>query len=217
VGMEGLESALEAACDVGIDALAAHIQAVGFACTHCGDCCTGTQTAPHTATIFPHEVRAIQAGTGRSWPSVARPMPYGVAHGETFEWALATDATGGCVFHDADASDGGCRVHAERPGVCATYPFSLAVEPEHATAGEPAGAGGLLRVHECEGVGEPIDADAARQLARRLRERTIVELIEAAALLDRYDPRPGPELVVFDSEGPKDPQGRPLEVVDAAR
>jgi Fe-S-cluster containining protein len=215
--MEGLESALEAACDVGIDALAAQIQAVGFACTHCGDCCTGTQTAPHTATIFPHEVRAIQAGTGRSWLSVARPMPYGVAHGETFEWALATDATGGCVFHDADASDGGCRVHAERPGVCATYPFSLAVEPEHATAGEPAGAGGLLRVHECEGVGEPIDADAARQLARRLRERTIVELIEAAALLDRYDPRPGPELVVFDSEGPKDPQGRPLEVVDAAR
>jgi Fe-S-cluster containining protein len=215
--MEGLESALEAACDVAIDALAAQIQAVGFACTHCGDCCTGTQTAPHTATIFPHEVRAIQAGTDRSWTSVARPMPYGIAHGETFEWALATDATGGCVFHDADASDGGCRVHADRPGVCATYPFSLAVEPEHATAGEPAGAGGLLRVHECEGVGEPIDADAARQLARRLRERTIVELIEAAALLDRYDPRPGPELVVFDSEGPKDPQGRPLEVVDAAR
>lgn len=217
MAMEGLESALEAACDVAIDALAAQIQAVGFACTHCGDCCTGTQTAPHTATIFPHEVRAIQAGTDRSWTSVARPMPYGVAHGETFEWALATDATGGCVFHDADASDGGCRVHADRPGVCATYPFSLAVEPEHATAGEPAGAGGLLRVHECEGVGEPIDADAARQLARRLRERTIVELIEAAALLDRYDPRPGPELVVFDSEGPKDPQGRPLEVVDAAR
>ena len=217
MAMEGLESALEAACDVAIDALAAQIQAVGFACTHCGDCCTGTQTAPHTATIFPHEVRAIQAGTDRSWTSVARPMPYGVAHGETFEWALATDATGGCVFHDADASDGGCRVHADRPGVCATYPFSLAVEPEHATAGEPAGAGGPLRVQECEGVGAPIDADAARQLARPLRERTIGELIEAAALLDRYDPRPGPELVVFDSEGPKDPQGRPLEVVDAAR
>jgi hypothetical protein len=215
--MDGLDAALAAACDVDVDDLAAQIQAVGFACTHCGDCCTGTKAAPHTATIFPHEVRAIQATTAHPWTAVARPMPYGVAHGETFEWALATDAAGSCVFHEAAATDGGCRVHADRPGVCATYPFSLAVEPEHATAGDPVDADGLLRVHQCEGVGEPIDDAAAEQLARRLRERTIVELIEAAALLDRYEPRPGDGLVVFDSEGPKDAHGRPMGVADAAR
>lgn len=215
--MDDLDDALAAACDVEIEAVAAQIQAVGFACTHCGDCCGGTQTEPHTATIFPHEIRSIQAATQLSWSSVARPMPYGVPYGETFEWALATDETGGCVFHDPDATDGGCRVHADRPGACATYPFSLAVEPEHAVAGEAVDAEGMLRVHECEGVGEPIDESAALQLARRLRERTIVELIEAAALLDRYTPQPGAGLVVFDSEGAKDPMGRPVEVADAPR
>jgi len=215
--MDGIDAALAAACSVDVDELAAQIQAVGFTCTHCGDCCAGDRAAPHTATIFPHEVRTIQAETDRTWTEVARPMPYGVAYDETFEWALATGSTGSCVFYDAEATDGGCQVHAKRPGVCSTYPFSLAVDPPHATAGEPVDAEGLLRVHECEGVGEPIDDAAAMQLARRLRERAIVELIEAAALLDRYEPRQGAGLVVFDSEGAKDPQGRPMGVADAAR
>ena len=214
--MEGLDAALKAACDISMADLARQIRSIGFECTHCGECCKGSPTDPHTATVFPHEVRRLQAATGRAWASVARPMPYGVPYGETFEWALATDGRDGCVFHDPDRSEKGCTVHDDRPGVCATYPFSLAVDANEDASGEAVGTDGILRVHECEGVGEPISDAAARRLARRLRERTIVELIEAAALLERYDPQPQGELVVFDSEGAKDPQGRPLEVSDAA-
>ena len=214
--MERLDAALEVACGISIADLARQIQSVGFECTHCGECCKGSPADPHTATVFPHEVRRLQAATGRPWTAVARPMPFGVPYGETFEWALATDATHGCVFYDTEEPEKGCTVHAERPGICATYPFSLAVDGAGDASGEPVGADSLLRVHACEGVGEPISDTAALRLARRLRERTIVELIEAAALLERYDPRPHGELVVFDSEGAKDPQGRRLEVSDAA-
>jgi Fe-S-cluster containining protein len=62
-------------------------------------------------------------------------MPYGLSdgvtglEGETFEWALATDDCGDCTFYSEGSAGepGACTLHADRPLICRTYPFSLAL------------------------------------------------------------------------------------------
>ncbi|MFW5949674.1 MAG: YkgJ family cysteine cluster protein, partial [Halolamina sp.] len=133
-----LTAELERARRLDTAELADAIESLGFECTRCGACCTReevedesgeTAVEPHTATVFPDEVRTLQAdgedGEGidadREWRDVARPMPYGLSEGkngpagETFEWALQTDACGDCVFYEEDDGLGACTVHADRP------------------------------------------------------------------------------------------------------
>lgn len=127
--MDGLESALARARDLEPAALADSIQQIGFECTRCGHCCTGDDADAHTATIFPDEVRSIVASRDEEWEAVARPIPYGLTdgRGETFEWALQTDACGDCRFL-AETGDGtACTIYSERPLICQTYPFSVAI------------------------------------------------------------------------------------------
>lgn len=111
-----LETELDRARDLRVSALADAIESIGFECTRCGACCKGHTTdegdsEPHTATVFPDEVRAIRDGlngdatTGDrgdaaenadasgddeaddtpdrayDWRDVARPMPYGLSEG----------------------------------------------------------------------------------------------------------------------------------------
>ena len=109
--MESLEAELARARDLDTGELADAIETIGFECTRCGACCTREDDDPHTATVFPEEVRELQkvaengsqdseAGSSfrsqgsREWVDVARPMPYGLDEGEgqTFEWALQTDS-----------------------------------------------------------------------------------------------------------------------------
>jgi Fe-S-cluster containining protein len=178
------------------------------------------------------------------WRDVARPMPYGLTdgpdgpEGETFEWALRTDDCGDCRFYAEDESgtgEGGpgrCTVHADRPLVCRTYPFSVALGgtsqpmgevvdsagPEAPRADGTAAGGsidseGVVRAHECEGLGRDISRAEAEELAAALKERAVQELEEAIAVRDGYDPvATGPgEVVVHDSEGAKRPDGSPVE------
>jgi hypothetical protein len=72
---------------------------------------------------------------------------------------------------------------------------------------------GMVRAHECEGLGRDISRADAEELAAALRERAVRELEEAVAVRDAYDPTPtGPgEVVVHDSEGAKRPDGSPVE------
>jgi Fe-S-cluster containining protein len=153
-------------------------------------------------------------------------MPYGLqtedgdadAAGETFEWALATDDCGDCAFYDEEGGEGRCTVHADRPLICRTYPFSASLS-DGGGGGvgttEPMGGvverAGPVRAHECEGLGREISRADAEELARALKERAIRELEEAIAVRDAYAPAdPGPgETVVHDSEGAKRPDGRP--------
>jgi len=227
--MRSLEADLAGARDLDTDALADAIEAIGFECTRCGACCKAVEadddTQDHTATVFPDEVRRLQAagqdGDTYDWRDVARPMPYGLEDGagETFEWALQTDSCGDCVFYEESEGDGACTVHGDRPLVCRTYPFSVravADDGEGTLGREPMGGvveqEGMVRAHECEGLGRDISREEAESLAEALKERAVRELEEAIDVRDNYEPAdPGPgETVVHDSEGAKRPDGSTL-------
>ena len=227
--MESLESDLERARALEVEQLAAAIESIGFECTRCGACCRRESSSDgastdesddraHTATVFPDEIRRLgRAADGAEWRDVARPMPYGLRTdetgklaGETFEWALQTDACGDCTFYaEADDGTGRCTVHDDRPLICRTYPFSVALAGTNQPMGEPVDFEGIVRAHECEGLGRDISRADAEALARELKSRAITELEEAVAVRDAYepaDPAPG-EIVVHDSEGAKRPDG----------
>ncbi len=252
-----LETELDRARDLRVSALADAIESIGFECTRCGACCKGHTTdegdsEPHTATVFPDEVRRVQTAAGDGdgegggtdaadadaaydWRDVARPMPYGLTDGpegptgETFEWALQTDACGDCAFYEESDGEGACTVHDARPLICATYPFSVALGgttqpmgeavdsagPEVPRADGPAADGsvdraGMVRAHECEGLGRDISRADAEALATTLKRRAIRELEEAIAVRDKYEPTDVDGVVVHDSEGAKRPDGTPV-------
>ena len=200
----------------------------------------GDDPEPHTATVFPDEVRELveaaestheetaestheeAATVAYDWRDVARPMPYGLSEGpdgqpvgETFEWALATDDCGDCTFYEESDGQGACTVHDARPLICQTYPFSVALGGTSQPMGEAVDAEGMVRAHECEGLGRDISREDAEAVAAALKERAVRELEEAIGVRDAYDPtaadRADSDLVVFDSEGPKRHDGEPVD------
>jgi Fe-S-cluster containining protein len=215
--MESLEAELDRARALDVSALADAIESIGFECTRCGGCCKSESDDPHTATVFPDEVRELQAATDYDWRDVARPMPYGLSEGpdgpegETFEWALQTDACGDCTFYEEGEDEGRCTVHDDRPLICETYPFSVALGGTSQPMGEAVDEAGMVRAHECEGLGRDIPRAEAEELAAALKTRAIRELEEAIGVRDNYRPvETGPgEVVVYDSDGPKGPDGTP--------
>ncbi|WP_327052925.1 YkgJ family cysteine cluster protein [Halomicrococcus gelatinilyticus] len=214
--MQSLEAELERATALDVADLADAIETIGFECTRCGACCTAEDDDPHTATVFPDEVRDLQEATGEEWRDVARPMPYGLEDGddgsptgETFEWALQTDGCGDCRFYaEDDDGVGACTVHEDRPLICRTYPFSVALGGTSQPMGEAVDEAGVVRAHECEGLGRDISREDAEELAAALKERAVREIEEAIAVRDNYEPvDPGDGVVVHDSEGAKRPDG----------
>jgi hypothetical protein len=231
--MESLEAELDRARDLDEADLADAIESIGFECTRCGACCKaiecgeegegdtdGGEKDEHTATVFPDEIRRLQEAGDYDFRDVARPMPFGLTEGadgpegETFEWSLGTDACGDCTFYEEDdAGTGACTVHGDRPLICQTYPFSVALGGTSQPMGEAVDEEGIVRAHECEGLGRDISRAEAEDLAGALKERAVRELEEAIAVRDAYEPAdPGPgEVVVHDSEGAKRPDGTPIE------
>lgn len=216
--MDSLETELERARDLDVETLADAIVSIGFECTRCGACCTGHGTEEHTATVFPDEVRRLQETTEGEWRDVARPMPYGLTtgehgpEGETFEWALQTTSCGDCRFYDeADDGTGACTVHPDRPLVCRTYPFSVALGGTAQPMGGVVDQVGPVQAHECEGLGRDISRQDAEELAEALKERAIRELEEAISVRDKYEPTDTDEVVVYDSEGAKRADGSTLD------
>lgn len=169
--MNSLESELRRARELDVSAIADAVESIGFECTRCGACCKAAETdegtEPHAATVFPDEIRTLQAAGEYDWRDVARPMPYGLddeettpevddgeatpevdggeatesteQSGETFEWALAVDDCGDCTFYtEDDEGVGTCTVHGSRPLVCRTYPFSIGVLSTDADGGNDA-------------------------------------------------------------------------------
>ncbi|MFO7834449.1 MAG: YkgJ family cysteine cluster protein [Halohasta sp.] len=240
--MESLETELDRARDLDEAALADAIETIGFECTRCGACCKGyepeeTSTVddgvdavdstadrePHTATVFPDEVRTLQDAGDYDWRDVARPMPYGLSEGddglegETFEWALQTDSCGDCTFYtESDDGTGACQVHDDRPLICRTYPFSVDLGGTSQPMGEAVDEAGMVRAHECEGLGRDISRDEAEELAAALKTRAIREIEEAIGVRDNYQPaavdrEAAGGVVVHDSEGAKRADGRPVD------
>jgi hypothetical protein len=232
--MESLEAELDRARELSVDAIADAVESVGFECTRCGACCTGYEDVagerePHTATVFPDEVRELQTAAGEDeesydWRDVARPMPFGLEEGEdgpegeTFEWALATDDCGDCTFYaEDDDGRGACTVHDDRPLICRTYPFSVgSLSEDGGGVGTTEPMGGVVetegpvRAHECEGLGRDISREDAEELAAALKERAVRELEEAIGVRESYRPTDADGVVVHDSEGQKRPDGSPL-------
>ncbi|MDG5775771.1 YkgJ family cysteine cluster protein [Haloarculaceae archaeon H-GB2-1] len=224
--MESLEAERDRARSLDVDELADAIEAIGFECTRCGACCKavdcgddGGDAEPHTATVFPDEIRHLMdADADLDWRDVARPMPYGLTDGddgptgETFEWALQTDACGDCTFYAEDeAGTGSCSVHADRPLICRTYPFSVALGGTSQPMGEAVDREGLVRAHECEGLGRDISREEAEELAAALKARAVRELDEAIGVRDNYEPAETDGVVVHDSEGAKRPDGSSVQ------
>lgn len=87
---------------------------LAFACTRCGNCCTGE---PGTVLVDEQEIAAL--GTLVALDDAAfralctRALPSG-------RIVLRERANGDCVFWSARA---GCTVYAERPRQCRTWPF----------------------------------------------------------------------------------------------
>ena len=228
--MESLETELERARALSVGDIATTIESIGFECTRCGACCKaadgcgdgGEDEEPHTATVFPDEIRRLEAAGDYDFRDVARPMPYGLTEGEdglegeTFEWALQTDDCGDCTFYEEGSTDGEsrgrCTVHDDRPLVCRTYPFSVALGGTSQPMGEAVDREGMVRAHECEGLGRDISREDAEELAAALKERAIRELEEAIAVRDTYEPADPDDgdVVVHDSEGAKHSDGTPL-------
>jgi Fe-S-cluster containining protein len=219
-----LESELDRARELDVGALADAIESIGFECTRCGACCkaAGTDTGesePHTATVFPEEIRNLQERGEYDHRDVARPMPYGLTdgpdgpEGETFEWALRTTDCGDCTFYAEDDGTGACTVHDDRPLICRTYPFSVAVEGSSQPMGAAVDRVGQIRAHECEGLGRDISRGDAEELAAALKRRAVRELEEAIGVRENYEPvDPGPgEVIVHDSEGAKRPDGERID------
>lgn len=198
------ETAMAKAID--IDALTDAIVDIGFACTQCGQCCTAEDETPHTAVLFPDEVRQLM-GSDRDWTDVARPMPFGFeASTETFEWALQVDDCGDCRFHDDEL---GCTVYADRPLICQAYPFDVVFDSAEDTTPQE-----YLRTSACQGVGRSIDRDTARELAATIKERAIREREEALAVREQYTAdvqHDADSPVVYDSEGAKHVDGSRYE------
>jgi len=224
--MDDLEAELARARELDVGALADAIESIGFECTRCGGCCTAEtpdeategddQVEPHTATVFPEEIRTLQDSGDYDFRDVARPMPYGLTEGaeglegETFEWALQTDDCGDCTFYTETGETGTCTVHGDRPLICQTYPFSVALGTSQ-PMGKPVDSEGLVRAHECEGLGRDISRADAEDLAETLKERAVRELTEAIAVREQYRPVDSDSVVVYDSEGPKRIDGTPWE------
>lgn len=214
--MNKYEDAVRKARSLSVIRLARSIQEIGFECTHCGECCTGSMDDEHVATIFPDEVRSIQHDD-ESWDDVAKPMPFGLTQqgSETFEWALQTDACGSCVFYDDAAEGGGCARYQDRPVICETYPFSVEFDEREDDPGVVEQSGNVV-AHECEGLGNDIGWRDAVELAMALKHRAITEAQEEKEVIATYraSSQPSDDTVVYDSEGVKLPNGSIVESSD---
>jgi uncharacterized protein len=187
--LEELHKSLEATKRISIWDYASEIRVIGFECLRCGDCCVG---ADNSVVVFPFEIRKILALTGLAWLDAVEPPIIGEWDREgnfhTLEWRIKKDGES-CIFH----STAGCTIYQARPILCRTYPFYLDE--------------GTLCCSECRGMGKEIGRDEAERMAALVVERSITEINEAIALLERYtdfgrgNPTKSGVCIVHDSEG----------------
>lgn len=86
---------------------------LAFACTRCGNCCTG---APGYVWVSLQEMHALATRLGLTLDAFSR--QYVRLVGDRF--SLIERPNGECVFwHPAD----GCQVYPDRPTQCRTWPF----------------------------------------------------------------------------------------------
>jgi Fe-S-cluster containining protein len=166
--LQELRSELQDIRDLSLDQLAEQIRALGFRCLRCGECCSGEE---NSVVVFPFEIRAILDRTELPWLEAVEPPGEGEwdeqGRFHTLEWRLRKEGSS-CKFY----GKGECRIYEERPLLCKTYPFFLEK--------------GVLGSSECSGLGVRAERDRSQELAALLKERRIVELEEAIALIEKF-------------------------------
>jgi len=173
-----------------IDDISDQIASIGFRCRECGACCRHVAEDSNLVIVSPAEVRAIMAATGMAWDEIAEPYPdfIGSENGGkyTFAWCIRRTADA-CIF----LQDGRCSIYAHRPWICRTYPFMLLDD--------------VLQVSECPGLGTPLTADVAHDMATELCKRQAAEAVEETGVRAVYQRAwiPPGRRVVIDSEGMK--------------
>lgn len=171
-----------------LNALAREIVEIGFACTACGDCCSGLGEDGTLVMVGRAEARRVAQVADIPFGEAVVPFPGEVeVRGRPCRlgWALARDDAGACRFHTAQ----GCAVYAARPWICRTYPFML--------------DGDRLVASECPGLGAPIAGDDAKSLAADLLARRAAEEAEAVGVRSvlAMAALPPDGTVVVDAEG----------------
>ena len=185
--ISNLKKALNKALAIDEKKLAGQIKEIGFKCNKCAQCCR-PEFGDNTVIVFPSEIRSICGKTGLSPDDFDMPTPSqdrdakGNIH--TFEWVLKKN--GDCIF----LREGLCEIYECRPHICRTYPFFL--------------LDGKLEVSECAGIGDNISTEESMKLAALLKQRYLVEIREAIALLEKFNgfiPGGSGNICVHDSEG----------------
>ena len=184
-----LHESLERVKSLSVEALANQIHDIGFKCLGCGECCSGED---NSVVVFPVEARTIQAVTGLEWLEIVTPPDDGEWDKDgcfhTLEWRLKKEGES-CRFFE----NGKCSIYPSRPGLCSTYPFYLDE--------------GVLQYSLCRGIGGVIEPAEAKELAKGVIRRSILELTEAIALTEKFEDfergkfNEGGVYVVHDSEG----------------
>ncbi len=168
--------------------LARRIREIGFYCTRCGDCCSGSGTDANLVMVTPEEIDRISRGAGESPDRFTEPYPEYIGTGSggsiTFERCLRRSHSG-CTF----LSGNSCTVYPHRPWICRTYPFMLDDDE--------------LRVFACNGLGKRITADEAGELAHLLLKRREEERKEEERVRQILASVPVPEgkRVLIDGRG----------------
>jgi hypothetical protein len=113
--------------DYPVDALAAVIRNVGFACTCCTRCCT-REFNDHVF-LLDRDTAVIREVE----PAALLPAPYFELcdqYGRFYDsgYALRTQQGGSCIFLDGKR----CRIYEKRLSICRIYPYMLHREPDEA-------------------------------------------------------------------------------------
>jgi uncharacterized protein len=187
--LDELFKELEGTKEISVKDLAARVRQIGFRCLRCNDCCKGND---NSVVVFPWEISRIIHVTGDCWLKTAEPPKEGEwdleGNFHTLEWRLKKKNCS-CKYFTMQ----GCMIYEVRPLLCKTYPFYLDRN--------------ILGFSECRGLGGKIGIKESESLAMQLVERTVKEIEEAIALIEKFvDFERGPPsskgiCIVHDSRG----------------
>ncbi|MGA9099193.1 MAG: YkgJ family cysteine cluster protein [Methanotrichaceae archaeon] len=187
--LEDLRCKLELARGISAEDLALQIRQIGFECKRCGECCTGED---NSVVVFPFEIRRILTATEELWQEIVESPSEGEwdisGNFHTLEWRLKKEK-GSCKFYSCEE----CKCYESRPLICKTYPFYL--------------DDGILCFSECQGLGAKICIKESEEIAVKLIERNVTEIIESIAVLEKYEdfergrPSINGACIVHDSDG----------------